>query len=221
MESQTASKKAAGKAALLWRFLKGSKRFYIGAVLCAVAYGKERRPLRCSGEFLGIAALFGGALWAMGPLSPKAWLFCFVLCYGALRLFFTGRGQLPEKPRAAVCTRLSGRQAAFTALLDSGNQLSDPLSGCPVMLACPQALGPLFPGQEALLALPAAELLSLAGQLPELRGRFRLLPYRAVGSQGLLAAFRPDDLQVDGQPRPDLLIALSPAAAGDGFEAIL
>ena len=37
MESQTASKKAAGKAALLWRFLKGSKRFYIGAVLCAVA----------------------------------------------------------------------------------------------------------------------------------------------------------------------------------------
>ena len=38
MESQTAPKKpAAGKAALLWRFLKGSKRFYIGAILCAVA----------------------------------------------------------------------------------------------------------------------------------------------------------------------------------------
>ena len=37
MEPQSAQKKAAGKAALLWRFLKGSKRFYIGAILCAVA----------------------------------------------------------------------------------------------------------------------------------------------------------------------------------------
>lgn len=212
-----------------FRFLNTGPGKLLGAVLlCIVAYRGEKNPLRCSGVFLGISALFGGAVWALGldspgssPLSLGALLFSFALCYGAVRLFFSGRGKLPDCPRASVCTELSGRQAEFTALLDTGNQLADPLSGCGVMLACPQALWPLFPGQEALLSLPAAELLSLSGQLPELRGRFRLLPYRAVGSRGMLAAFRPDSLRVDGESRPDLLIALSPAAAGDGFEAIL
>ena len=203
-------------------FLQTGPGKLLGAgLLCAIAFGSEKNPLRCSGVFLGISALFGGAVWALGPLSPSALLLSFALCYVGLRLFFSGRGKLPEQVRATVCTELSGRSARFTALIDTGNQLSDPLSGCGVLLACPQALCPLFPGQEALLSLPAAELLALSGQLPELRGRFRLLPYRAVGSQGMLAAFRPDALRVDGQPRPDLLIALSPAAAGDGFEAIL
>ena len=36
----------------------------------------------------------------------------------------------------------------------------------------------------------------------------------------LLAAFRPDSVTVDGKPR-ELLVAVSPAAAGDGFLGIL
>ena len=49
------------------------------------------------------------------------------------------------------------------------------------------------------------------------RGRFRLLPYRAVGvACGLLLAVRVDSLWVDGRDRGSVLVALSPTPVSDG-----
>lgn len=46
--------------------------------------------------------------------------------------------------------------------------------------------------------------------LPPFRGRLRLVPYSAVGTdRGLLVCFRPDRLTVEGR-QEDMLIALSP-----------
>ena len=67
----------------------------------------------------------------------------------------------------------------------------------------------------------AAELLACAGETDALRGQLRLIPYSAVGSKGFLAAFRPDSLSVNGKKNRDLLVALSPSASGDGFDAII
>ena len=58
-------------------------------------------------------------------------------------------------------------------------------------------------------------------RFPELAGRFRLIPYSAVGGAGLLAAFRPDALTVGGETRAELLAAVSPELQGDGFEAVI
>ena len=80
----------------------------------------------------------------------------------------------------------------------------------------------LFSPYEALLELSdPAELLSCADALEPLRGRLRLVPYTAVGAKGFLAAFRPDALFIGGRERDDLLVALSPSASGDGFDALL
>ena len=57
--------------------------------------------------------------------------------------------------------------------------------------------------------------------IPALAGRFRLIPYTAVGASGLLPVFRPDGLLVDGREEKELLVAVSPSAAGEGFEGIL
>ena len=65
------------------------------------------------------------------------------------------------------------------------------------------------------------ELVTRAGEDETLRGRFRLLSCGSVGGPALLAAFRPDAAAVDGKKRDDLLVAVSRAAAGDGFEGIV
>ena len=197
-------------------------------LLCAllmglIAYGAEERPLRCTLAFLGISAAFGGALWALSmaggtPLLPlKSLALAFALCYAVLSLFFRASGKLPEKSRLHVKLGLLGRESEFFALVDTGNSLTDPVSGSPVMLVSHHALKPLLPG---LPAVSAVELLQYADSCEVLKGRFRLVSYKAVGEGGLLAAFRPDFLSIDGEMRDDILIAVCAEAHGEGFWAI-
>ena len=118
--------------------------------------------------------------------------------------------------------QLLGRSCAFTAIADSGNCLSDPLTGSAVAVACPHALAPLFGPAEPLLDITdPVELLSAAGAYPELKGRLRLIPFSALGGGGLLPVFRPDRLLIGGKEDRERLIAISPEAAGPGFEGIV
>lgn len=205
-------------------------RLSAGLLMGLTAFGGERRPLRCAAVLLGVAAAAGGALWALSMalggggallLRWRTLLPAFLLCYGALSLFFRGRGSLPEKARVPVKAVFLGRTAEFTALVDTGNQLRDPASGAPVLVASPRALAPLLGSHAPLLEAPPVELLERADRVPQLKGRFRLIPYAALGGGGLLPAFRPESLLVDGAVQRDLLIAVSPGAAGEGFDAIV
>lgn len=202
-----------------------------GLIMGLIAYGAERSPLRCTAVFFAVSAAFGGALWALSlatggggaaPLSLRSLLLSFALCYGLFRLIFRKRAALMEKRLVSVEAGFMGRTARFTALLDTGNSLSDPASGAPVMIACTHALSPLLPDTAALFSkLSPVELMELSAAMPELRGRLRLIPYTAVGASGLLPVFRPDSVSLDGKEKKGLLIAVSDSAAGDGFEAII
>lgn len=204
-----------------------------GLCMGLIAFGAERRPLLCSLSFLAVSAAFGGALWAVSlacggdmstgaVMSVKTLLLSFALCYAALSLIFRCKGRLVQKRRVEVEAFFLARKCCFIALVDTGNCLTDPASGARVMIACPHALEPIFLENTALFEnAGAVELVELSTKLPELSGRIRLIPYSAVGSSGLLAAFRPDKLLVSGQEETDILIAISKNAAGDGFEAII
>ena len=205
-----------------FRFLRRTAgKCAAAALMAAVAYGGEARALRCGAVFLCVSAAFGGALWALSlaggypVFDARVLLLSFALCYAGLELLFRGRAKLPDRPRAEICLALGGRESRFMALIDTGNSLSDPATGASVMLACPHALAPLFPGLDL-----GADPVTLAA-LPSLAGRFRLIPYSAVGGRGLLPVFRPERLTVGGEERRDLLVAVSPAAQGDGFEGLI
>ena len=204
-----------------------------GLLMGLTAFGAERRPFRCAGVLLAMSAAFGGVLWALSlcsggglengiSLSVRDLLLSFAICYAALSLLLRFKGKAAAKSKAEVRAVFLGRETRFTALVDTGNSLTDPATGAPVMLACAHALKPLFMENAALLsALSPVELLEFCAALPELRGRFRLVPYSAVGTSGLLPAFRPEELFIDEREDKELLIALSESAAGDGFEGIL
>lgn len=202
-----------------------------GLIMGLIAYGSERSPLRCTAVFFGVSAAFGGALWALSlasggdgqaVLSMKSLLLSFALCYAAFRLIFRRRAALAEKRLVKVAAEFMGRKTEFTALLDTGNSLSDPATGAPVMVACSHALKPLLRENAALFSqMQPVELMELCAGIPELRGRLRLIPYTAVGAEGLLPVFRPDRASLDGREEKGLLIAVSDSASGDGFEAIV
>jgi len=199
-----------------------------GLIMGLAAYGGERRALGCTGVFLALAAALGGALWALELnlggifLDFKLLALCFVFCYLGLRLLLRGTAVLPDTPREEVEIHLLGRCCRFIALADSGNCLTDPLTGAAVILACPHALKGLFGSAGALLELSdPVELLEAAAAYPELGRRLRLIPYSALGGQGLLPVFRPERLLIGGREDRGSLVAISPAAAGKGFEGIV
>lgn len=117
----------------------------------------------------------------------------------------------------AVRLELEDRTVELTALTDTGNTLTDPVTGQGVMVAEGERLLPLFAASQC----PSVqELRDPAGALERLTGaggHFRLLPYRAVGvDRGLLLGVRVDRAVVDGEDRGAMVVALSPTPVSDG-----
>lgn len=208
------------------------------AVLMVVAgLGGSRRLLRQTVIFFALACAFGGGVLAVSlfggaglslggglvysGMDMKIVLLSAAGCYVVFTLGLARTGKhiaaAGELVRAQV--RLADREVSFTALVDTGNTLTDPVFGREVMVADGAALVSLFPRgkgpDEQALSAPAQALDRLnTGQF---RGRFRLLPYRAVGVEcGLLLAVRPDSVCLEGRERGPMLVAFSPTPVSDG-----
>ncbi|MEW6522532.1 MAG: sigma-E processing peptidase SpoIIGA [Bacillota bacterium] len=89
------------------------------------------------------------------------------------------------------------------ALLDTGNRLTDPLTGLPVMVVEHDAVRELLPQQ--VRSASAEDLLEMVGhEFPgQLGTRLRLIPYRGIGNDGgLLVGFRPDRVLIQSPAAP-------------------
>lgn len=213
-------------------------------LMLTAAYGGSRRLLRQGILFAALTCAFGGGVAAIGMLGRteltlgqgvfysamdlKVVLLSAAVCYGVLSLVFQrlGRHSAASGELVSVKLCLGERQVALTALVDTGNTLTDPVSGRPVLVAEGERVLPLFPPGHrpgpADLQDPAAGLTRLG--TGEWRVRFRLLPYRSVGvDRGVLLAVRADALELNGQGRGPVLVALSPnpVSDGGGYQALI
>ena len=211
-------------------------RLAAAVLMVLTAFWRSRQLLRQVVIFFALACAFGGGVLAIGLLDGrgltlsagvlssamdlKIVLLSAAGCYAALSLVLRGAGRHtgPGGELRQVRLTLGERQTELTALVDTGNTLTDPATGRPVLVAEAGCLAPLLPagvclGPEALED-PAGALEGLEGPW---RRRFRLLPYRAVGvERGLLLALRLDKVQVGGEDRGAMLAALSPTPVSDG-----
>lgn len=211
-------------------------------LMLVISYGGSRRLLRQGILFVALTCAFGGGVVAIGllggtgltlgsgvfysALDLKVVLLSAAVCYGVLTLLFQRLARHGGGELVPVKLRLGERTVDLTALVDTGNTLTDPVSGRPVMVAEGERAGPLFPREHrpgpADLTDPAAALARLG--TGEWQGRFRLLPYRSVGvDRGLLLAVRLDGLELKGQRRGSALVALSPTPVSDGggYQALI
>ena len=201
--------------------------------MALIAYGSEEKLLRCCLVFFAVWALFGGAVWAVSlqnggslhnplyiPVSMPVLVLSFGVIYALLSLVFRRSIKNADISVSEVHLEFMGKTAELRALHDSGNTLFDPITGSSVLIGSADALSPLFPGSAEKFRSPdCTEALTAPG----LEGRLRLIPYSAVGTgSGMLAAFRPDRICVDGRERSDIIAAVSPTpVGGDGFDCIL
>ena len=218
-------------------------RLAAAVLMVLAAFWKSRRLLRQVVIFLALSCAFGGGVLAIGLLGGrgltlsngvlysgmdlKIVLLSAAGCYGALTLLFqrTGRHTAASGELRPVRLTLGERQVSLIALVDTGNTLTDPATGRPVLVAEADCVEELLP--PGIRPSPA-DLRDPAGTLERLedpwRRRFRLLPYRSVGvDRGLLLAVRVDQVQVGEEDRGPMLAALSPTPVSDGggYRALL
>lgn len=210
-------------------------KLVVGVLLVLLAYGGSGRLIQCGGVFFALSCALAGGIFAlsqlgdgvtlergvvMTPVELKAVLLAAAVCWAAVELAFRGFARYSRLKGEKVPLTISyrGRSITVTALVDTGNGLTDPITGQPVVVLEWQEAATLLPEvSEALVRNPTQELEKAGGQVP-----WRLLPYHGVGKdRGLLLAFRPDAITSDGRERPEGLVALTAQRLSQGGSCAL
>ncbi len=120
---------------------------------------------------------------------------------GRIGSAYLGQRLVKSLLNVPVVLTIYGKRLTFTALMDTGNQLSDPLTQQPVIVvelavvrdALPVELRDLLESKDE----PDPGALLDAVQDHRWATRLRLIPYRSLGkSGGMLVGFRPDKVEL-------------------------
>ncbi len=185
---------------LPWRLVSWS-------IISAIAFGISQSALRRGILFLLLSMALGGialcldqgGFWALVLASGGV---CFLCLVG-----FRGRAGQRYVP-VTICH--AGRAVSLLALVDTGNTLRDPVTGCPVLVVEASAAEKLLPFAPGELEHPLETI--VARRQPQLR----LIPYTAVGQTGgFLLAIRADSVKINGKTM-DYLVAFTPQNLGHG-----
>ena len=206
----------------------------VGALTVLIGYGGSRRLLRVCLVFFAVSAAFGGGIYALqllgsrslalsngvisSPLDLKLILLSAAGCYGLITLLFHRSARHSfRRELAPALVELGARKVTLTALVDTGNTLTDPVSGKPVLVAEGSKVCGLFPAGQAPEPAELRDPVSALERLSGVGVSCRLLPYQAVGVEcGLLLALRADRVKVGTEDYGPLLVALSPTGLTDG-----
>lgn len=220
-------------------FLRGwALKLAVGVFMALLVFGGSQRFFRVCLVFFGVSAAFAGAVMAsamirgeglrgayLGQVSFASLLLSFA---GFYFLFSVAFRSLTRRRVAGTLTRLTvfhnGKKAVIPALLDTGNGLSEPISGLPVTVCSLEAVIDLFDEPVKTILRTEHDPASAFKKLTDAGVySFLLVPYRAVGVEdGLLLAFRPQSLR-RGQRELTGFLAIDPGGvgAGTGYSAIV
>jgi stage II sporulation protein GA (sporulation sigma-E factor processing peptidase) len=134
--------------------------------------------------------------------DPVSWLFVLI---GFPVLFYFSKMRMEDLKMknitfdqlVAVQVSINEQVFSLKGLIDSGNQLYDPLSQTPVMIITADAMRGMVP-VELLEAAKDAESMDFYEHIPEeWQPRLRIIPYRTVGHSGqFMIAFKPESVVV-------------------------
>ncbi len=203
--------------------------------LCAFGFSDMRKLIKMTLVFFFISFTFGGAvlalyLFGMGGVCEvrnniyyihiplKALLLSAGAAYILLSLVFRRSMGRSRQSFCHVEIEHDGKTAELTALSDTGNTLTDPVTNAPVIISDYSAVRAVLPDSVRTVLdekNPSDFPISIS-ELPS-NFKFRLIPYKTMSSPfSLLLAFRPDKITVDKKNESGAMLAISPQQISDG-----
>lgn len=137
------------------------------------------------------------------------------ICISIIRFFMRRQANLGKRLKLTIETDLAS--ITTTALIDTGNSLTDSITGYSVIIIESSV------AKSLLGALPTTE--SLITENCDTKTKFRLLPFSTVGGKGLIIAFKPNrvfiDTEKDKKEINNILIGISEEKLGEDYRAII
>ena len=164
------------------------------------------------------SALLGGIAVALVPLTgglANGWLTIILalaaITLGVERLYSGTRRDIGRGLRlVGMRVEMGGRGVTVTALIDSGDELVDPLSGLPAAVVELDALAAILPPEGSAFLRAWQDSATVP---PVLATRLRWLPYHGLGEKGgTMIGVVPDRIQValdDEEVTAHLVLALT------------
>ena len=112
------------------------------------------------------------------------------------------------------------RSVKLSALYDSGNLLTDPISGAPVILTGCRKLLEILPGKAASI-MENGDLSPIASMQHDDAVRIKCIPSKSVGGEKLLIGFMPDYVIIDGIRKKACVAFENTNSKYDGAEALI
>lgn len=178
--------------------------FLLGGAATAASY--------LMGRWADREALIGGQVEPLPGELPYWGILLLALLVGAMvSLLLRGRKKIPDTAMLAI-----GEDAAHTTtligLIDSGNLLTEPLSGASVILV----------DRKSADFLPPELTFLRTGTSVNLTPRLRLIPYSTPTGEGILYGYLPKYITVNGKARTACVaIADLPSGEGEPRDAVL
>lgn len=182
----------------LWAFCMGQKfSFFDSIVSCFVFFASEMLlggVMTAAVNIIGHTSLVndialfdeGVPLWIFVILAPVSSLFTYV----SGRIFGRGAGE----KTVDVKIENEGNSLSFTALVDSGNLLFDPMSGKAVIVVGYERVRRFLPEDvRSLVESCDTDISSLSFSWAR---RVRLIPASSLGSRKILVGFVPDKISL-------------------------
>lgn len=192
----------------LWIYLRRVLSFLAASYVFAGMVLAIQVWLRPQGVFVSAGVVY----W---EVSPWLLLGATTACYLAVCVYrrFFHRSE-PQEKGISLTVTVGERTTGFTALYDTGSRLFEPISGAPVVVI-DRALAQRLLGPERTEQLVACK----GNVAPDLC--FRMIPYQSVGKSGVLPAFRPDNVTLNGHSVSNIYFAVSPTKIREGYDGII
>ncbi|MEW6448385.1 MAG: sigma-E processing peptidase SpoIIGA [Bacillota bacterium] len=192
-------------------------KFLVSAVVVLTAFGAVswRRFLTTWALFYGVSFAVGGVVLGINNLvgatggtgSQYRYLWPGVAVALVLVVVIGRKGIILRRRvaegffRVPVTIHIGTIKLELEALLDTGNQLADPVSKDPVVIVEYEAVKDVLPPElrEALAKDREPDFARITAGIedPKWLTRLRLIPYRSLGKTGgLLVGFKPDAVEV-------------------------
>ncbi|MBR6407880.1 MAG: sigma-E processing peptidase SpoIIGA [Clostridia bacterium] len=154
-------------------------------------------------------------------ISPVLLTVSAAVCYGLIslaeRLFSK---KLSGDRQTEMVVTVGGASVRLNGLVDSGNRLRDAVTGLPCAVAEYDSIKRLFDDDAAGFMksgdLSRADLLNRSWAK-----RIRLISYDSVGGEGLLPAFRPDEVMIGGKKVSCIVAVKNKSLSKDGCCALI
>ena len=183
------------------------------ALMCLVAFGCKDKSFYefclCTSSYFGVSACLGGFMTAIYSILNKlnipfdqigasdgisVWLFGLLAILSGLAAMMSGRFFKGATSSETVEVEIiyGGRRLSVRAFVDTGNMLTDPLSGRRVVIIDKSVARRILPEENIDIAVKGMVGMMKAEDM----GKIRLIPMATAGGSAMLCAFDPEKIAI-------------------------